>query len=224
MAPEYWCHQSLTRAIRASSITASACSPPMPYSVEQPLHVAGQDAHPVAFDPVDLGDRPAHLLGDLLAGQPGCFAELLELDDQPPAADGAHVRGHDRLPSIPKKNVLVHSYYCIDARAGGYSHHSGPPPRPRRSRPGTTRQPADQPGGPAMTTPQPPPHPLPALTTSELASYRRQPGQAITGIAPDAPAQAGLHRSSGRSWPGSTPVPPSPPLPAARTPDRRPRP
>jgi hypothetical protein len=45
-----------------------------------------------------------------------------------------------------------------------------------------------------MTTPHPPPHPVPALTTGELSGYRRQLEQAITGTPPDAPAQDDLHR------------------------------
>jgi hypothetical protein len=45
-----------------------------------------------------------------------------------------------------------------------------------------------------MTTPQPPPHPVPALTTSELSRYRRQLEAEITGTAPDTPAQDGLRR------------------------------
>jgi len=45
-----------------------------------------------------------------------------------------------------------------------------------------------------MTTPQPPPHPVPALTSSELSGCRRRLEQAITGTPPDAPAQDGLHR------------------------------
>lgn len=48
-----------------------------------------------------------------------------------------------------------------------------------------------------MTTPQPPPHPIPALTTGELAAYRRKLEQAITGTPPGAPAREGLHRRLG---------------------------
>jgi len=47
-----------------------------------------------------------------------------------------------------------------------------------------------------MDTPQPP-HPLGALTTSELTRYLRQLERAITGIAPDAPIQADLRRKLG---------------------------
>jgi hypothetical protein len=39
---------------------------------------------------------------------------------------------------------------------------------------------------------QPPPHPLPALATFELASYRRQLEHAITSAQPPAPDLAGL--------------------------------
>jgi len=45
-----------------------------------------------------------------------------------------------------------------------------------------------------MTTPQPPPHPVPALASSELSGYRRQLEHAITGTPPDAPARDGLRR------------------------------
>ena len=45
-----------------------------------------------------------------------------------------------------------------------------------------------------MTTPQPP-HPVHALTSAELAGYRRQLEHAITGIDPAAPVQALLHRN-----------------------------
>jgi hypothetical protein len=48
-----------------------------------------------------------------------------------------------------------------------------------------------------MTTPQPPPHPVPALTSSELSAYRRQLEQAITATPADAPGQASLHRRLG---------------------------
>ena len=47
-----------------------------------------------------------------------------------------------------------------------------------------------------MDTPQPP-HPLGALTTSELTRYLRQLEHAINGIAPDAPVQADLRRKLG---------------------------
>ena len=46
-----------------------------------------------------------------------------------------------------------------------------------------------------MTTPQPPPHPVHALTSQELAGYRRQLEHAIKGIDPAAPVQALLHRN-----------------------------
>jgi hypothetical protein len=45
-----------------------------------------------------------------------------------------------------------------------------------------------------MTTPQPP-HPVHALTSRELAGYRRQLEHAIKGIDPAAPVQALLHRN-----------------------------
>ena len=45
-----------------------------------------------------------------------------------------------------------------------------------------------------MTTPQPP-HPVHALTSQELAGYRRQLEHAIKGIDPAAPVQALLHRN-----------------------------
>jgi hypothetical protein len=45
-----------------------------------------------------------------------------------------------------------------------------------------------------MTTPQPP-HPVHALTSGELADYRRQLEHAIKGIDPAAPVQALLHRN-----------------------------
>jgi hypothetical protein len=44
-----------------------------------------------------------------------------------------------------------------------------------------------------MDTPQPP-HPLGALTTSELTRYLHQLEHAINGTAPDAPIQADLRR------------------------------
>ncbi len=47
-----------------------------------------------------------------------------------------------------------------------------------------------------MDTPQPP-HPLGALTTSELTRYLRQLEHAISGIAPGAPVQADLRRKLG---------------------------
>ncbi len=47
-----------------------------------------------------------------------------------------------------------------------------------------------------MDTPQPP-HPLGALTTSELTRYLRQLEHAITGTASDAPIQADLRRKLG---------------------------
>ncbi len=47
-----------------------------------------------------------------------------------------------------------------------------------------------------MDTPQPP-HPLGALTTSELTRYLRQLEHAINGIASDAPIQADLRRKLG---------------------------
>jgi hypothetical protein len=46
--------------------------------------------------------------------------------------------------------------------------------------------------------PPQPPHPLPALTTSELTRYRRQLEHAITGLNPDAPVQADLRRKLGQ--------------------------
>jgi hypothetical protein len=45
-----------------------------------------------------------------------------------------------------------------------------------------------------MTTPDPP-HPVHALTSRELTEYRRQLEHAISGIDPDAPVQALLHRN-----------------------------
>ena len=47
-----------------------------------------------------------------------------------------------------------------------------------------------------MDTPQPP-HPLGALTTSELTRYLRQLEHAINGIAAGAPIQADLRRKLG---------------------------
>jgi hypothetical protein len=47
-----------------------------------------------------------------------------------------------------------------------------------------------------MDTPQPP-HPLGALTTSELTRYLRQLEHAINAIASDAPVQAELRRKLG---------------------------
>ena len=47
-----------------------------------------------------------------------------------------------------------------------------------------------------MDTPQPP-HPLGALTTSELTRYLRQLEHAISGIVADAPVQADLRRKLG---------------------------
>ncbi|MGH3182783.1 MAG: hypothetical protein ACRDOE_12885 [Streptosporangiaceae bacterium] len=47
-----------------------------------------------------------------------------------------------------------------------------------------------------MHTPQPP-HPVPALTTSELTRYQRQLEHAITAITPEAPVQASLTRKLG---------------------------
>lgn len=47
-----------------------------------------------------------------------------------------------------------------------------------------------------MDTPQPP-HPLGALTTSELTRYQRQLEHATSGIASDAPVQADLRRKLG---------------------------
>ena len=39
-----------------------------------------------------------------------------------------------------------------------------------------------------------PPHPMHALTTYELARYRRELEHAVKGISPDAPVQADLRR------------------------------
>jgi len=72
-----------------------------------------------------------------------------------------------------------------------------------------------------MTTPQPP-HPVPALTATELSGYRRQLEQAITGITPGASARAGLNRRLQEVLAKQrTPAPPSPPAPDARRPDHR---
>jgi hypothetical protein len=43
-------------------------------------------------------------------------------------------------------------------------------------------------------TPEPPEHPLSALTTYELKAHRRELERAIKGIAPGAPVQADLRR------------------------------
>jgi len=48
-----------------------------------------------------------------------------------------------------------------------------------------------------MPMPQPP-HPLPALTTSELTRYRRQLEHAIAALSPDAPVRDGLRRKLGQ--------------------------
>ena len=46
---------------------------------------------------------------------------------------------------------------------------------------------------PAEPAPVPPPaHPLPALTTFELAGYRRDLERALAGLPPDAPARGHL--------------------------------
>lgn len=47
-----------------------------------------------------------------------------------------------------------------------------------------------------MHMPQPP-HPMHALTTSELTRYQRQLEHAIKAIAPDAPVQADLRHKLG---------------------------
>jgi hypothetical protein len=46
-----------------------------------------------------------------------------------------------------------------------------------------------------VTAPGRPPHKTSELTTSELARWRRELEQAITGIAPGAPAQADLRNA-----------------------------
>ena len=87
--------------------------------LEQALGVAGQDPDLVALDPVHLGDRPAHLLGDLLAGQPGCSRNLLSSMTSrrlPTVRMCAPIV----LPPAPE-NVIVRLRYCIVASADAYS-------------------------------------------------------------------------------------------------------